>query len=220
MTDNMAAEMAAEMANEVTIHRGLSEHLRDQAASIFDEAFSEKLKWAIPSRDERLKFLAASFCAAHALTAVAGDALVGIAGLSAEGTYRGGLLADTSSAQELRSLLGTWGAIRAGTVLSMGEHKPSRGELYIDGFAVAGSARSQGIGTRMLDEIATLGHEGGFDWVRLEVIDINDRAQQLYERRGYRVTKVQSLGFIRRIVGFGGVVTMELALSATGDSAV
>jgi len=199
-------------SDDLRIERGLPAHLRDQAASVFEEAFSEKLAWAISSSDRRLAFLETSIAADHAVSAIRGDELLGVAGLSSsEGVYRGGLMAGTGLSK-MRQELGTVGALRAAAVLNLGEHKPAPGELYLDGLAVAESTRGQGIGTRLLDEIAVIGREGGFRWVRLEVIDTNPRAQQLYERAGYRVTKVDRFGFMRVFIGFGASITMELAL--------
>ncbi|MFV2062715.1 MAG: GNAT family N-acetyltransferase, partial [Chloroflexota bacterium] len=75
----------------VVIRRGLPEGSRADAASIFDEAFADKLAMAIPSRVRRLAFLEASLCSDHAVTAIRGDELLGIAGLStADQRYRGG----------------------------------------------------------------------------------------------------------------------------------
>jgi hypothetical protein len=34
----------------------------------------------------------------------------------------------------------------------------------------------------------------------------------LYERRGYKVTKVERFRFMGRFIGFGGVISMELRL--------
>lgn len=141
---------------------------------------------------------------------------MGLAGLaSAEGPFRGGLLADSGDLAHLRRILGWWGAVRAVTVRSFGEHRPTRGELYVDGIAVDPAVRGQGIGTRLMAEIAAVGREGRFRWVRLEVVDTNPRAQRLYERLGYRVTDVQRFGYMRRFIGFGGVTTMELDLDVS-----
>ncbi|MFV2062714.1 MAG: GNAT family N-acetyltransferase, partial [Chloroflexota bacterium] len=124
-----------------------------------------------------------------------------------------GLMSQTSDFSQMRGLLGFRGALRAALVLAVGEHKPAPDELYLDGIAVAASARGHGIGSRLLDEVATIGREGGYRRVYLQVVDVNPRAQQLYERRGYRVTDVKSFGFMRRFVGFGGVASMEQRLA-------
>ena len=60
--------------------------------------------------------------------------------------------------------------------------------------------------------MASIARSDGYRCVRLEVVDTNRRAQELYEREGYRVIKVDRFGFRRRFMGFGGVTTMELAI--------
>ena len=59
----------------------------------------------------------------------------------------------------------------------------------------------------------------GKRFVRLDVIDRNPRAQALYERLGYRVTKVQSFRYKERWVGFGAMISMELRVPPTTDGA-
>ena len=45
--------------------------------------------------------------------------------------------------------------------------------------------------------------------MRLDVIDRNPRAQALYERLGYKTTRVQSFRYKERWVGFGAIISME-----------
>ncbi len=98
----------------------------------------------------------------------------------------------------------------------MADHRPAKDELYVDGVAVAPEARGLGVGTKLLDEALVIARESGMRWLRLDVIDTNPRAQALYERLGYKVTKVQSFRYMKRFIGFGGMVSMELAVGAGG----
>jgi ribosomal protein S18 acetylase RimI-like enzyme len=197
----------------IVIHRGLPDQLREQSAVLFDEAFGAKMGMAVPDRDKRVAFLERTFRASHAVVAIRGDELVGMVGLSAsEGTYRGGLMDVSWDPRALRDLLGVIGSFRAAFGMQVADHRPEPGELYVDGIAVSPEARGQGIGSRLLDEVAAIAREDSFRWVRLDVVDINPRAQALYERVGYEVTKVQTFGYMRRIIGFGGVTSMELPI--------
>ena len=65
-------------------------------------------------------------------------------------------------------------------------------------------------GLFVLDEDGEVGQPNSV--VRLEVVDTNPRARGLYEREGYRVTRVDRFGYMRRFIGFGGVVAMELPI--------
>jgi ribosomal protein S18 acetylase RimI-like enzyme len=207
--------------DEVVIRRGLPAYLRADAAALFEEAFGEKLRTALPNPQLQAAALERTLRPDHIVAALRQGELLGMVGLSAaDGPYHGGVIATTEVFGELRTLLGTIGAARAVVGLAMGQHRPENGELYVDGVAVAPAARGGGIGTRLLDEVATIAREDGFRWVRLDVVDTNPRAQQLYERLGYRVTKVQTFRYMRRFIGFGGMISMELAIRAeTGDGA-
>jgi ribosomal protein S18 acetylase RimI-like enzyme len=95
-----------------------------------------------------------------------------------------------------------------------------RNRSGIDGIIVAPSARSSGTGSRLLHEALLIAREEGLRWLRLDVIDTNPRARQLYERLGYRVTRVQSFRHLRRLTGFGAIVSMQLdATAVTGAAA-
>jgi ribosomal protein S18 acetylase RimI-like enzyme len=206
---------------DIVIRRGLPSYLRADAAALFAEAFGEKLRTALPSPQLQAAALERALRPDHVVVALRQGELLGMVGLSAaDGPYGGGVIATTEVFGELRALLGTIGAIRAVVGLSMGQHRPEKGELYVDGVAVSPAVRGGGIGTRLLDEVAMIAREDGFRWVRLDVVDTNPRAQQLYERLGYQVTRVQTFRYMRRFIGFGGMISMELPLRPeTGDGA-
>ena len=109
-----------------------------------------------------------------------------------------------------RDLLGWFGAMWAVWGNRLADHRPEADEVYVDGIAVSADARGLGIGTRLLDETTAIARANGKAFVRLDVIDTTPRAQALYERVGYKVTKVQSFRFKERWVGFGGMISMEL----------
>lgn len=200
----------------ISIQRGLPAHLRADAARLFHEGFGDKLRVAVPDSRRLLAFLELTLDSEHMVVATRADELVGMMGLgSRDGRYRGGLQSSRGSRRELLRVLGPWGYIRAVGGLSMAHHRPARDELYVDGIVVAASARSSGIGSRLLDEASRIAREEGLRWLRLDVVDTNPRAQQLYERLGYRVTGVQSFRYLRRFTGFGAIISMQLDVDAT-----
>ena len=203
----------------IAILRGLPHGYRDQAALLFDEAFGSKMGLALPDREKRLPLLARAIRADHAVVAERDGRLLGMVGLTArEGRYERGLIDVPWDPRRNSDLLGLGGAVRAVLGLRLAEHKPRPGELYIDGIAVTPDARGEGVGTGLLDEAHAIAREGGFRWVRLDVVDTNARAQALYERLGYRVTRVQSFRHMERVVGFGGMVSMERLVERPGPA--
>jgi len=202
----------------VVIEHGLPDALRDQAAEVFDEAFGNKMRMVVRDADRRKAFMSRAYVADHALIARRDDQLLGLAGLSTKGgAFAGGLLGGSWDPRPYRDLLGWLGAMWAIWGMRLGDHRPKRDELYLDGIAVAPEARGLGIGTRMLGEIRNTALEHGKRFVRLDVIDSNPRAQALYAREGYKVTKTQSFRYKERWVGFGAMISMELPVLPAAD---
>ncbi len=199
--------------DDVVITRGLPGHLREAGAGLFDEAFGDKMRMAVPDRDKRVAYLARVLDGDHAVAAIRGAELVGMIGLgSRAGPYRGGLLDIPWDPRPFRDLLGFVGALRASLGLRFAEHRPAEDELYVDGVAVSPVVRGQGIGSRLLREAEVIAGECGLRWLRLDVIDTNPRAQALYERLGYRVTRVEKTYGMERWTGFGAIISMERAV--------
>lgn len=199
----------------IVIERGLPDELRDQAVEIFEEAFGSKTGMAVRDAAKRQEFMRRSYDAGHAIVARRGDVLLGMAGLSAnDGEYGGGLMGRSWDPRPYRDLLGWVGATWAVWSIRLSDHRPKADELYVDGIAVAPEARGRGIGTRLLDEALTVAREQRKRFMRLDVVDTNPRAQALYARLGYRVTKVQSFRHKERWVGYGGMISMELPVPA------
>jgi ribosomal protein S18 acetylase RimI-like enzyme len=202
--------------DDIVIEHGLPHELRDQAVAIFEEAFGSKLRSAVRDPAKRMEFMRRTYLAHHVIIARRGDELLGMAGLSSkDGDYGGGLMGRSWDPRPYRDLLGWAGAVWAVWGMRLSDHRPKADEIYIDGIAVSAAARGLGIGTRLLEEARIIARAQDKRFVRLDVIDTNPRAQALYARLGYKVTDVQSFGFMERWLGFGGMISMELPLAAT-----
>ena len=194
----------------ITIELGLPDELRAQAVEIFDEAFGDKMRMAVRDTEKRKEFMRRAYVAQNCIVARRGDMLLGMAGLSTKGApHTGGLMGSSWDPRPYLDVLGWLGATWAVWGNRVADHRPKADEIYVDGIAVAPAARGQGIGTRLLDETTAIARAIGKRYVRLHVIDVNPRAQALYERLGYKVTRVQSFGYKERWVGFGGIISME-----------
>jgi ribosomal protein S18 acetylase RimI-like enzyme len=195
----------------IVIEQGLPDGLRDQAVEIFEDAFGSKMRTAVRDREQRMAFMRRAYVARNCLVARRGDSLLGMAGLSTKGPpHAGGLMGGSWDVRPYRDLLGWVGAMWAVWGSRMADHRPKADEVYVDGIAVSSAARGLGIGTRLLEATTAIARDEGKAFVRLDVIDTNPRAQALYERLGYKVTKVQSFRYKERWVGFGGMISMEL----------
>ena len=204
---------------DVVIEHGLPDELRAQAVEVFEDAFGTKMQMAVRDRQKRMAFMAQAYRGPNAIVARRGGRLLGMAGLSTRGVpYDGGLVDISWDLRPYVDLLGWAGAAWAVWGLRLGDHSPKPDELYLDGLAVAAEMRDQGIGTRLLAEVHELARRNGKRFVRLDVIDTNPRAQALYERVGYRVTRVQSFHWKQRWFGFGAMISMEQPVAASPAS--
>lgn len=197
--------------SEIRCQRGIPEALRTQAAHLYDAAFGAKLGLAVRSPGRRIELLARSFQLPFAFCAVQDDRLVGLAGFhTPDGSLTGGIgysgLVDT-----LGLLGGSWAA----TILSLYERKPAAGELLMDGISVHPDMRGQGVGSRLLTELAVFAAQEGYDVIRLDVIDTNPGARRLYERKGFTAIKTEQFGYLRWLLGFGASTTMILPTGST-----
>lgn len=192
---------------EINIVRGIPTGQQKQAATIYYEAFKHKLTPILGTDRERvLDILTTSLQPDYAFTAIREGQVIGLLGFHHDGSQ----LVDISF-NTLVKRFGIFGASwRAllGLVLS---RNPRAGELLMDGIAVYAEGRGQGVGTRLFTALFDFAHTAGYNSIRLDVINTNPRARQLYERLGFVEVKVDSVPFLRSM-GFTAVTTMSLNL--------
>jgi len=190
----------------ITIQRGIPVGQINRAAGIYHEAFQQKLQPILGTRDKATAVLEESLNPDYAFVALDGESLVGLVGFhDAQGQLvdiqYGTLL------QHFGLLRGNWSAF-LGILLS---REPQPGEFLLDGIAVHADARGQGVGTRLFEAVFTHAAECGYAFIRLDVVDSNPRAQQLYERLGFVATKTEHVPFMG-FMGFRAVTTMQYDL--------
>ncbi len=195
---------------EIVYREGLPRQLLPDAARLYDQAFGAKLGVAVPDRRRRVALVRAGLQPEFGLAAVSGQRLVGLAGVhSRDGSLTGGI-----TMRLMLAHLGLLGCARAAAVLQLYDREPAPDELVMDGVAVDATCRSQGVGGRLLDEVAGYARARGLGRVRLDVIDSNPRARRLYERKGFVEVRHESYPLLGRLLGFSGASTMELRIGA------
>lgn len=193
----------------IAICDGFRPEQSTEVTQIYAAAFGPKLGRILGRGMRAQRFLAASLDADFALCAVdmATGAIVGIAGYRTE---RGGLT-DRFGVQ-LRVHYGWAGAFWRGALLRMLETVETPEKLLIDGIAVAPGSRGRGIGTRLLVALEDRARDLGKSALRLDVIDRNVRARELYARAGYEVSGSHDLGPLRHAFGFRRATQMTKML--------
>lgn len=191
--------------NDFAIRSGFDKVHRPQAADLYMDAFGAKIGGVLGTRGT--EFIAAMLQSDHAISAVSGDQLLGIAGFKTEaGTFVGGEFSD------LTDFYGFFGGSWRGFLLSFLERQIEPGCLLMDGICVAEEARGRGVGSALLDAVSVDARKRGLSEVRLDVIDSNPRARALYLRKGFEEGETSHLGPLKHVFGFKSATTMRLAV--------
>jgi ribosomal protein S18 acetylase RimI-like enzyme len=189
----------------IEIVPSLPESLRAQAGRIYYEAFRRKLQPLVGKPAETLRVLTAGLDLKLVLGALVGGKLRGLAGLhSHEGLFSRVVLRDSlSHLGPLRGLY-AWAVLN---LFGQGAKCPPD-HLRIAALVVDASARGQGLGSRLLEAIFDKARREGFRAVRLEVVDTNTGARQLYERMGFAKVATHSYPIKSTWLGFSSEQVM------------
>ncbi|GEK10128.1 GNAT family N-acetyltransferase [Pseudoalteromonas sp. McH1-7] len=190
---------------ELKIVRGWHSRHVQAAAELYIEAFGRKFKAAVADRDKLVAIIAKSFVTEYAFGAFEGENLLGIAGFQ---DAKKGFTSNIDFAV-LKEELGFFGAIKAAAIFSLFDRAPAQHELVMDGIAVSKQARGKGIGTALLHAVQNYTRENGFKTLRLDVIDNNPKAKQLYLRTGFVASHHDDFSYLEWLVGFSGATTMH-----------
>lgn len=185
------------------------------AAGYFWQAFQGKLGSTLGPTAKAEAFLSAAIAPNFAMSAVGAEGqLLGIAGYK---TPQGGFV--DGGMRDLQKVYGFLGGLWRGLFLGVLERDCEDGVLLMDGIFVGENARGQGVGQALLKAIVEEARSQGLDAVRLDVIDTNPRARQLYERFGFKAIGIQHLGPLRHIFKFRSATKMLFTLPTDQEPA-
>ena len=186
------------------IAKGFDTSERSVVASLYWEAFGAKLGRILGPRTRAIAYISRALMPDHALCARDGEGtILGVAGFK---TYSGALV--YGRLRDLCAAYGVFGGIWRGVALALLDRDTDNDRFLIDGIFVAPKARGQGVGSRLIEALALEASERGYDDMRLDVVDGNTRAQELYARRGFAVVKHSRPGLFSRSIGLAPVTTM------------
>lgn len=199
------------MDNEtIIVQKGASTDQLDILASLYYEAFEQKFKPILGSKEIAVTLLKADLRPQNAIVALYRQEVVGLVSLR----YKGSQPFFDLRFSTLKNHYGWWEAskrILTATILA-DDSTPNREVLTIESIAVSAAYRGKGIGTLLLDYVRNFARSEGFKRIKLEVIDVNQAARKLYEREGFVAVKNQHYGWLTKSMGFAGSTTMVLEL--------
>lgn len=188
----------------ITLHQGLPPDLLPDAARLYWQAFGGKLGQVMGPEPRALRYFERVIQPQFAVAALddAGK-LLGMAGFKTPlGSFAGGNGAD------IRAIYGILGSAWRIPLLWFLGREVDNARFLLDGICVARDARSMGIGSALMTSICDEARLRGYSTVRLDVVDTNWRAKQLYERLGFVSEKTTSIGLLRLAFGFRSATTM------------
>jgi ribosomal protein S18 acetylase RimI-like enzyme len=124
-----------------------------------------------------------------------------------------------------RQILGLYGAVAGAGVMSRGlrvesvVQLPPRGCCYIAHLGVRPDLRSRGYGQLLVQRLLAIGREQRLPFAALDVAVTNPRAQALYERMGFKVTRERTSRLANEQATVVNHRRMELKLDAALESA-
>lgn len=186
-----------------TISTGFTDEERPKVAALFWAAFGQKLRILNPE-EKALRFIEKILQPRFALVARNDEGtLIGVTGFKTE---KGGLVG--GGYRDMARIYGWFGGFWRGVLLEQLERKIRPEELLMDGIFVAPEARGTGTGTALLRALSEKAKSEDYARMRLDVIDSNPRAKELYTREGFVPSDTISTGPLAFVFGFKRATTM------------
>jgi ribosomal protein S18 acetylase RimI-like enzyme len=190
------------------IRFGVPKNQRYIVANIFYESFEGKFSKIFGNKNKSGTFISTCLSDDRTLVALKDGFAVGFAGLQ----YNGKSFIDANLNQTLKIFgLGTLRVVLFGGIFLF--NKAAKNEILLDSIAVSADERGKGIGSKLLQSTIDHAQSKGFSQIKLEVIETNQNARRLYERIGFKETKVQKIPYpFSKLLGFGSVTEMIYSL--------
>ena len=184
------------------INFGVPEKQRLRVAKILYEAFETKFQRFFGVKHYS-SLIAEHLRNDRLVVALSRGVVVGFGGLKFEGKE----WFDIGFWQLLREL--NFNIFRVLFLGTMFIDRVEKREILLDVLAVSRDMRGEGIGTRILDYVIDFARSNDFRKIKLSVVDTNKRARRLYERIGFKVSRIRRIPFpLNRLVGINSAHEM------------
>ena len=113
----------------------------------------------------------------------------------ATGCFYDGKIFNQLSLGTLKNIFGFYGFIKAWPVLARTRHigrvmrTPRKNEIYLSNFGVSTEHQGTGIGSKLMENRRLKAKEDGYKTLSLDVADNNPRAESLYRRLGFTLSR-------------------------------
>ena len=197
--------------SEVAVVEGIDEGYVEDVLRLAYEAFAEKFRVGFRDADDLVRLFGDSVNTGHCFTAIADGKLLGI------------LMFQTADREFFHPKLATaftrFSPVRAlrivlNLLLLTRTARPD--EFIVDSLAVSPAARGSGIGTRLMDRAEDKARAMGKNTMSLDAIGENAGAIRLYERMGFKTTRVRRSRWLELAIRSKEVRRLEKPLTEGG----
>ena len=194
-----------------SVVEGIDDGDIEDALRLAHEAFADKFRVGFRDAGDLVRLFGDSVDTGHCFTAVAGGKLLGILMFQTAGRefFRPKLAAAFTRFPPVRAL-----RIVLNLLLLTRTARPD--EFVVDLLAVSPAARGLGIGTRLLARAEDKARAMGKDTMSLDVIGENAGAIRLYERIGFKTTRVWRSRWLEPAIRSREVRRLEKPLAGKG----
>ncbi|MFQ3189698.1 MAG: ribosomal protein S18 acetylase RimI-like enzyme [Paraglaciecola sp.] len=92
-------------------------------------------------------------------------------------------------------------------------------ELLMHCIAIHADSRGKGVARKSLEKIAIYAQQNKFNSVRLDVIDINPKAKELYKCSNFKAMKTERFPYLCWLLGLSISKTMILSVAESAKQA-
>ena len=197
--------------SEVAVVEGIDDGYVEDALRLAYEAFAEKFRTGFRDADDLVRLFGDSVNTGHCFTAIVDGELVGI------------LMFQTADREffhpKLAAAFTRFSPVRAlrivlNLLLLTRSARPD--EFIVDSLAVSPAARGLGIGTRLMVRAEDKARSMGKNTMSLDAIGENSGAIRLYERMGFKTTRVRRSKWLELAIRSKEVRRLEKPLTEGG----
>lgn len=199
------SELTAPDAEGFQIGLGMSESDLPRAAELFDLAFSDKFRKAIPESSMRIRIWESALDPKQIMAGYLDGNLVSIAVLS----FKEKTGFRKAATPTILKILGLRRIPLALITFALFEKRIPVDHLYIEAISVAPDVRGMGLGSTTIEAIRSTAVRNRLRTMTLQVIGGNESAKKLYERHGFVVEDFVENLLMKYLSGINGAYKMR-----------
>lgn len=193
----------------VELRFGVPENQKLKVASIIYDAFGSKFNKFYGNKNKVVEYISKSLRNDRTIISLKNGMTVGFVGL--EHNKKSFIEPDLKQTFHIFGLASPVAILITKLFVLANKTKPQ--EMHLESIAVSKTERGKGIGSKLLQFVLNHARSKGFSQIKLEVVNTNPRARQLYESFGFEEVKVNKIPYpLSFLMGFENIIEMVCKL--------